>query len=144
MKFISAIYMSRRNFWCMTRGGCQQKIFHLQKGDGGQSGSQDLMKTVDLSGKTYISSISDPKGTAFRGIHFWFRKKCFSGTPYSYSFDRNLPKMIEPLILLTFLLLVYKWSTYRPEEGGVLCSPLLLRHDGGERGGGGVGGSCSL
>ena len=54
----------------MTRGGCQQKNFHLQKGDGGQSGSQDLMKTVDLSGKTYISSISDPKGTAFRGIHF--------------------------------------------------------------------------
>ena len=54
----------------MTRGGCQQKNFQLQKGDGGQSGSQDLMKTVDLSGKTYISSISDPKGTAFRGIHF--------------------------------------------------------------------------
>ena len=51
-------------------GGCQQKKFQLQKGDGGQSGSQDLMKTVDLSGKTYISSISDPKGTAFRGIHF--------------------------------------------------------------------------
>ena len=82
MKFISAIYMPRRNFWCMTRGGCQQKIFHLQKGDGGQSGSQDLMKTVDLSGKTYISSISDPKGTAFRGIHFWFWKKCFYETPY--------------------------------------------------------------
>ena len=48
----------------MTRGGCQQKKFHLQKGDGGQPGSQDLIKTVDLSGKTYISSISDPKGTA--------------------------------------------------------------------------------
>ena len=65
----------------MTRGGCQQKKFHLQKGDGGQSGSQDLMKTLDLSGKTYISSISDPKGTALRGIHDRFQKKCFSGTP---------------------------------------------------------------
>ena len=54
----------------MTKGRCQQKNFQLQKGDGGQSGSQDLIKTVDLSGKTYISSISDPKGTAFRGIHF--------------------------------------------------------------------------
>ena len=54
----------------MTRGGSKQKNVQLQKGDGGQSGSQDLMKTVDLSRKTYISSISDPKGTAFRGIHF--------------------------------------------------------------------------
>ena len=51
-------------------GGLLTKNFHLQKGDGGQSGSQDLMKTVDLSGKTYISSISDQKGTAFMGIHF--------------------------------------------------------------------------
>ena len=82
MKFISAIYMPKRNFWCMTRGVWQQKNFPLQKGDGGQSGSQDLRKTVDLSGKTNISSISDPKGTAFRGIHFWFRKKCFYETPY--------------------------------------------------------------
>ena len=65
----------------MARGGCKQKKFHIQKGDGGQSGSQDLMKTADLSGKTYISSISDPKGTAFRGIHVRFQKKCFSGTP---------------------------------------------------------------
>ena len=35
-----------------------------------------------LSGTfNYIPSISDPKGKAFRGIHFWFWKKCFSETP---------------------------------------------------------------
>ena len=44
-------------------------------------GSQDLMKTVDLSGKTYISSISDPKGTAFRGIHLQIQFWCKFGTP---------------------------------------------------------------
>ena len=66
----------------MTRGGSQQKNFHLQKGDGGQSGSQDLMKTVDLSGKIYISSISDPKGTAFRGTQVQIQFSCTFETPY--------------------------------------------------------------
>ena len=46
----------------MTSGGTQQKKIHLQKVDGGQSGSQDSRKTMDLSGKTYISHISDPLG----------------------------------------------------------------------------------
>ena len=36
---------------------------------------KNLMKTEDLSGKNCIYSISDPKGTAFRGNHdlikFW-------------------------------------------------------------------------
>ena len=31
MKVISAIYMPRRNFWCMTRGGCQQKNFNSRR-----------------------------------------------------------------------------------------------------------------
>ena len=42
--------------------GYSTKKNHLQKVDGGQSGSQDSRKTMDLSGKTYISHISDPKG----------------------------------------------------------------------------------
>ena len=41
---------------------------YLQKVDGGQSGSQDSRKTMDLSGKTYISHISDPKGMV-RGLY---------------------------------------------------------------------------
>ena len=68
----------------MARGGCKQKKFHIQKGDGGQSGSQDLMKTADLSGKTYISSISDPKGTAFRGTQVRIQFSCTFETPYFY------------------------------------------------------------
>ena len=51
------------------------------------------MKTMDLCGKTYISCISDPKGTAFRGIHFCFRKKDFSETPYW----RELEGVIEEI-----------------------------------------------
>ena len=46
----------------MTSGGTQQKKIHLQKVDGGQSGSQDSRKTMVMSGKTYISHINDQKG----------------------------------------------------------------------------------
>ena len=31
MKFISAIHMLRRNFWCMTRGVCDQKKFNSRR-----------------------------------------------------------------------------------------------------------------
>ena len=38
----------------------------LQKGDGGQTTNYNLMKIVNLSEKTCISSIIEPKGTAFK------------------------------------------------------------------------------
>ena len=38
----------------MTRGGNQQKIFHLLKVDGEQSGSQNWRKTSKFLGKKYI------------------------------------------------------------------------------------------
>ena len=50
-----------------------KKKIDLQKRDGGQSGRQDLMKTVELSERSYISNISDLKKTAVRGIHFRFQ-----------------------------------------------------------------------
>ena len=62
----------RHNFWCM--GGCiliiGEKIISRRVMDEGQSGRQDSRKTVDLSGKNNISSISNPKykGIAFRWV----------------------------------------------------------------------------
>ena len=40
------------------KGGTQQKIFHIQKVDGEQSGSQNLNKTSKISQKIYTPSLS--------------------------------------------------------------------------------------
>ena len=42
------------------------------------------MKTVDLSRKNYISIISDPKGTAFRGTQVRIQFSCTFETPYTF------------------------------------------------------------
>ena len=47
MRFISPIYMSRHNFWCMT-WGFWTIFFQPQKVDREQSGSQSLRKTVEF------------------------------------------------------------------------------------------------
>ena len=61
----------------MTNGGFQQKKIHLRMVDKGQSGSQDSRKTMDLSGKTYISHISDPNTKGYTNsnssiMHIWY------------------------------------------------------------------------
>ena len=82
MKLISVIYIQKRNFWCMTRGGTQQKIFHLQKVDGEQSRSQNWRKTSKFLEKKYIHLNYIYKGTALEGtqVEFWFF--VFFGTVY--------------------------------------------------------------
>ena len=66
MKFISVIYIQKRNFWCMTRGGNQQKIFHLQKVDGEQSGSQKWRKTSKCLEKNIYTLIIPIKEQLWR------------------------------------------------------------------------------
>ena len=83
MRFISAIYKSRRNFRCMTRGYSQQLNFQLQKVDGEQSGRQNWTKTLDFWFSFYIHFQRDPKRIALRYIHFPFRTWCTFETPYS-------------------------------------------------------------
>ena len=50
------------------KGGAQQKIFHLQKVDGEQSGSQNWRKTSKFLEKKYIHLNYIYKGTALEGI----------------------------------------------------------------------------
>ena len=85
MRFISAIYKSRRNFWCMTRGYSQQLNFQLQKVDGEPSGRQNWTKTLDFWFSFYIHFQRDPKGIAFRYIHFPIRTWCTFETTYHHS-----------------------------------------------------------
>ena len=54
------------------KGGAQQKIFHLQKVDGEQSGSQNWRKTSKFLGKKYIHLNYIYKGTALEGIQVEF------------------------------------------------------------------------
>ena len=65
MKFISVIYMSRRNFWCMTRGDSSHLNFQLQKVDWGPSGRQNWRKTMEFWKILYIHFIRDPKGITY-------------------------------------------------------------------------------
>ena len=57
MRLISAFCMPRRNFRCMTSGGTQQKKFHLQKVDVGQSGSQDLTLSLPIGKYAKLSRV---------------------------------------------------------------------------------------
>ena len=70
----------------MTSRGTQQIKIHLQKVDGGLSRSQDSRKTMNLSGKTYISHINDPKGIGQGVIQIPIPLSCIFGTPY---FDKS-------------------------------------------------------
>ena len=54
------------------KGGNQQKIFHLQKVDGEQSGSQNWRKTSKFLEKKYIHLNFIYKGTALEGIQVEF------------------------------------------------------------------------
>ena len=65
MKFISVIYMSRCNFWCMTRGDSSHLNFQLQKVDLGPSGRQNWRKTIEFWKIFYIHFIRDPKGITY-------------------------------------------------------------------------------
>ena len=81
MKFISAIYIPKHNLWCMARESTQQKIFHPKKLDGGQSGSQNWMKTLKIWGNKYIHLSYIYKGTALlEGIQAVFWIFVFFGT----------------------------------------------------------------
>ena len=55
----------------MKRGGTQQQIFHLQKVDGEQSGSQNWRKTSKFLGKKSLIMYIY-KGTALEGIQVEF------------------------------------------------------------------------
>ena len=68
MKFISSMYMPRRNFWCMTRGDSSHLNFQLQKVDWGPSGRQNWRKTIEFWKILYIHFIRDPKDIAFAGF----------------------------------------------------------------------------
>ena len=50
------------------KGGTQQEKFHLQKVDGGQSGSQNWRKTSKFLEEKYIHLHFIYKGTALEGI----------------------------------------------------------------------------
>ena len=65
MKFISVIYMSRRNFWCMTRGDSSHLNFQLQKVDWEPSGRQNQGKMMEFWKIFYIHFIRDPKGITY-------------------------------------------------------------------------------
>ena len=90
MNFISVIYIQKRNFWCMTMGGTQQKIFHLQKEDEQQSGSQNWRKTSKCLEKKYIHLNYIYKGAVLEGIQveFWFFvffESIYDGVFYNWS-----------------------------------------------------------
>ena len=65
MKFISVIYMSRHNFWCMTRGDSWHLNFQLQKVDWEPSGRQNWGQMMEFWKILYIHFIRDPKGITY-------------------------------------------------------------------------------
>ena len=65
MKVISVIYMSRRNFWCVTRGDSWHLNFQLQKVDWEPSGRQNQVKMMEFWKILYIHFIRDPKGITY-------------------------------------------------------------------------------
>ena len=65
MKVISVIYMSRRNFWCVTRGDSWHLNFQLQKVDWEPSGRQNWGKMMEFWKILYIHFIRDPKGITY-------------------------------------------------------------------------------
>ena len=68
MKFISSMYMPRRNFWCMKREDSSHLNFQLQKVDWGPSGRQNWWKTMEFWNILYIHFIRDPKGKTYVGF----------------------------------------------------------------------------
>ena len=68
MKVISVIYMSRRNFWCMTRGDSSHLNFQLQKVDWEPSGRQNQGKMMEFWKILYIHFIRDLKGITYLGF----------------------------------------------------------------------------
>ena len=64
----------------MTRGGNQQKIFHSQKVDGEQSGSQNWRKTSKFLQKKYIHLHYIYNGTVLEGTQVEFGFFVFFGT----------------------------------------------------------------
>ena len=56
----------------MTKGGTQQNIFHLQKVNGEQSGSQNWRKMSKFLEKKYIHLNYIYKGTALEGTQVEF------------------------------------------------------------------------
>ena len=114
MRFISAIYKSRRNFWCMTRGYSQQLNFQLQKVDGEPSGRQNWTKTLDFWFSFYIHFQRDPKGIAFRYIHFPIRTWCTFETPYC---------ILSMSLIITFLTSVchfFMFCLYMPWQSLII------------------------
>ena len=68
---------AKTQFLMYDKRGCQQKNFQIQKGDGGQSGSQDFMKTVDLSWKL-IFTVSVTQKEKLSGVFISdFEKSAF-------------------------------------------------------------------
>ena len=65
MKVISVIYMSRRNFWCMSRGDSWHLNFQLQKVDWEPSGRQNWGQMMEFWKILYIHFIRDPKGMTY-------------------------------------------------------------------------------
>ena len=65
MKVISVIYMSRRNFWCMSRGDSWHLNFQLQKVDWEPSGRQNWGQMMEFWKILYIHFIRDPKGITY-------------------------------------------------------------------------------
>ena len=57
--------MSRRNFWCMTRGDSSHLNFQLQKVDWEPSGRQNQGKMMEFWKILYIHFIRDPKGITY-------------------------------------------------------------------------------
>ena len=65
MKFISVIYISRRNFWGMTWEDYSHLNFQLQKVDWEPSGRQNQGKMIEFWKILYIHFIRDPKGITY-------------------------------------------------------------------------------
>ena len=62
MKVISVIYMSRRNFWCMTRGILHIWIFNSRRWI---EDNLDWKKTMEFWKTLYIHFIREPKGITY-------------------------------------------------------------------------------
>ena len=66
MKFISAIYMPRHNFWCMTMGDSQQKKSSLE-GGGRTVRNTGLNENSGFEGKNLHFQYQWPKRNSFQG-----------------------------------------------------------------------------
>ena len=77
MKFISSMYMPKRNFWCMTGGDSSNLNFQLLKVDWGPLRRQKWRNTMEYWKILYIKIlyiyfIREPKGITYVGFFLQF------------------------------------------------------------------------